>query len=28
VLGGHAEKCGQCDYTRISYNSCLMESFF
>ena len=22
VLGGHAEKCGQCDYTRISYNSC------
>jgi hypothetical protein len=22
VLGGHAETCGQCDYTRISYNSC------
>lgn len=22
VLGGHADKCGQCDYTRISYNSC------
>jgi Putative transposase/Transposase zinc-binding domain len=22
VLGGHAEVCGQCDYTRISYNSC------
>lgn len=22
VLGGHAEKCGQCDYTRISYSSC------
>ncbi|HVY94840.1 MAG TPA: IS91 family transposase [Bryobacteraceae bacterium] len=22
ALGGHAEKCGQCDYTRISYNSC------
>jgi hypothetical protein len=22
VLGGHAEKCSQCDYTRISYNSC------
>jgi hypothetical protein len=22
VLGGHAEKCGQCDYMRISYNSC------
>ena len=22
VLGGHVEKCDQCDYTRISYNSC------
>lgn len=22
VLGGHVEKCGQCDFTRISYNSC------
>ena len=22
VLGGHAETCGQCDYMRISYNSC------
>jgi hypothetical protein len=22
ALGGHAEKCGQCDYTRICYNSC------
>jgi hypothetical protein len=22
VLGGHVEKCGQCDYTRIAYNSC------
>jgi predicted Zn-ribbon and HTH transcriptional regulator len=22
ALGGHAEKCGHCDYTRISYNSC------
>lgn len=22
VLGGHTEKCGHCDYTRISYNSC------
>jgi hypothetical protein len=21
-LGGHVEKCGQCDYTQISYNSC------
>jgi Putative transposase/Transposase zinc-binding domain len=22
ALGGHAEKCGHCDYTRIAYNSC------
>ena len=22
VLGGHVEKCDQCDYTHISYNSC------
>lgn len=22
VLGGHTEKCGQCDFTRTSYNSC------
>lgn len=22
ALGGHTEKCGQCDFTRISYNSC------
>jgi hypothetical protein len=22
ALGGHVEKCGQCDYSRISYNSC------
>jgi hypothetical protein len=22
VLGGHAEKCSHCDYSRISYNSC------
>jgi hypothetical protein len=22
ALGGHVEKCGQCDYTRICYNSC------
>lgn len=22
ALGGHAEKCGHCDYSRISYNSC------
>jgi hypothetical protein len=22
VLGGHVEKCSQCDFTRIAYNSC------
>ncbi len=22
VLGGHAEKCSQCDYSRVAYNSC------
>ncbi len=22
ALGGHVEQCGQCDFTRISYNSC------
>lgn len=22
ALGGHVEKCGHCDFTRISYNSC------
>jgi Putative transposase/Transposase zinc-binding domain len=22
ALGGHTEKCGHCDYTRIAYNSC------
>ncbi|HEY3835992.1 MAG TPA: IS91 family transposase, partial [Bryobacteraceae bacterium] len=22
TLGGHVEKCDQCDYTRIAYNSC------
>jgi hypothetical protein len=22
ALGGHAEKCGHCDYSRIAYNSC------
>ncbi|HEY4088112.1 MAG TPA: transposase zinc-binding domain-containing protein, partial [Bryobacteraceae bacterium] len=22
ALGGHAEKCGHCDYGRIAYNSC------
>ena len=22
TLGGHVETCGQCDFTRISYNSC------
>jgi len=27
ALGGHVEKCSQCDLTRIAYNSCLMGSF-
>jgi Transposase zinc-binding domain/Putative transposase len=22
ALGGHVEQCGQCEFTRISYNSC------
>ena len=22
VLGGHVEKCDQCDHIRIAYNSC------
>lgn len=22
ALGGHVDRCGECDYTRISYNSC------
>jgi hypothetical protein len=22
TLGGHVEKCSQCDYSRIAYNSC------
>ena len=22
ALGGHVEPCGQCEFTRISYNSC------
>jgi hypothetical protein len=28
ALGGHVETCSQCDFTRIAYNSCLMESIF
>jgi hypothetical protein len=27
LYGAAAEKCSQCDYTRIAYNSCLMGSF-
>jgi hypothetical protein len=27
-LGGHIERCGNCDQQRISYNSCLMGSLF
>lgn len=28
ALGGHVDQCGQCQYIRVSYNSCLMESIF
>ena len=28
ALGGHVERCGHCQYQRISYNSCLMGSNF
>ena len=28
ALGGHVERCGHCQYQRISYNSCLMGSLF
>ena len=24
ALGGHVERCGDCGYQRIAYNSCLM----
>ena len=28
ILGGHRDQCSRCGYRAISYNSCLMESFF
>jgi hypothetical protein len=28
ALGGHRDKCSRCGYRAISYNSCLMGSFF
>ena len=28
ALGGHIDKCTACGYRAISYNSCLMGSFF
>ena len=28
ALGGHLDACSQCGHQAISYNSCLMESFF
>jgi hypothetical protein len=28
ALGGHRDRCVRCDYRAISYNSCLMGSFF
>ena len=24
ALGGHVERCDDCDHTRVAYNSCLM----
>ena len=28
VLGGHLDECTRCGHRVISYNSCIMESFF
>ena len=28
ALGGHRDQCSCCDYQAISYNSCIMGSFF
>jgi hypothetical protein len=28
ALGGHLDQCDQCGHCAISYNSCLMGSFF
>jgi transposase-like zinc-binding protein len=28
VLGGHIDQCTRCGHRAISYNSCLMGSFF
>jgi hypothetical protein len=28
VLGGHLDECTRCGYRAISFNSCIMESFF
>jgi hypothetical protein len=27
ALGGHVERCGDCGYQRVAYNSCLMGKF-
>ena len=27
ALGGHLERCGDCGYQRVAYNSCLMGKF-
>ena len=27
VLGGHVERCGECDHQRVSFNSCIMGKF-
>ena len=28
ALGGHRDRCARCGHRAISYNSCLMGSFF
>ena len=28
TLGGHRDQCSRCGYRAISYNSCIMGSFF
>jgi Transposase zinc-binding domain len=28
ALGGHVDECANCGYRTISFNSCLMGSFF
>ena len=28
ALGGHLDQCSACGHSALSFNSCLMESFF